>query len=201
MRRPSYLSVVYNPNGHLWRTLLRQRLDLLSHALLGVAQRIRRRPDAMQVGLQLAIASAQAVDGVEDALVNLAVPFKVVDDATFEVVGAFSSLGAAKTTPTNGARIWASSGRSERRRSWRLSTLRREWWATCRRQGHARNSQPRHAVARGVNRTGSEGIVIRCRVPSSTASAALQSASSGPDKPERKSCAEFMGRPHKNLFT
>ena len=50
----------------------------------------------MQVGLQLAIASAQAVDGVEDALVNLAVPFKVVDDATFEVVGAFSSLGAAK---------------------------------------------------------------------------------------------------------
>jgi hypothetical protein len=27
---------------------------------------------------------------------NLAVPFKVVDDATFEVVGAFSSLGAAK---------------------------------------------------------------------------------------------------------
>ena len=35
---------------------------------------------------------------------NLAVPFKVVDDATFEVVGAFSSLGGARTTPTKGAR-------------------------------------------------------------------------------------------------
>jgi hypothetical protein len=29
-------------------------------------------------------------------------------------------------------RFMASSGQSERRRSWRLSTLRSEWWATCR---------------------------------------------------------------------
>ena len=29
-------------------------------------------------------------------------------------------------------RFRASNGRSERRRSWRLSTLRSEWWATCR---------------------------------------------------------------------
>ena len=102
----------------------------------------------MQVGLQLAIASAQAVDGVEDALVNLAVPFKVVDDATFEVVGAFSSLGAAKN--------YADERRSDMGKQWSkreaqilaVVDLRWEWWATCKAPARlCPNSEPRHAVA------------------------------------------------------
>src|SRR5258708_10132771 len=66
---PNQLAVVLDNIAHHWRGRLCQSLDFLPDLGACVRARIWRGPDAVEVGFQLATASAQAFNGVEDTLV------------------------------------------------------------------------------------------------------------------------------------